>query len=171
MAKDAGTRNPGSTSCVSGSPRRAGIPPDVAARFPKSNYDPNRDFSRYDPLRNLALSVYVSVQFLAIMAANSHFLALLAKQGTWWNVAYFVFILGSLLCLGGVLESRRDFLLLEGLRMACIAIVTLGPGVWFGGVSDRIVIRAIAGFALVSLAALWVATRRPVAAATQRAAA
>ncbi len=52
------------------------------------------------------------------MAANSHFLALLAKQGTWWNVAYFVFILGSLFCLGGVLESRREFLLLEGLRMA-----------------------------------------------------
>ena len=156
---------------MSGSRLPGWRPPDVAARFPKSNYDPNRDFSRYDPPRNLALSVYVSVQFLAIMAANSHFLALLAKQGTWWNVAYFVFILGSLLCLGGVLESRRDFLLLEGLRMASIAIVTLGPGVWFGGVSDTTVIRAIAGFALTSLAALWLTTRKAESATVQRAAA
>jgi hypothetical protein len=105
------------------------------------------------------------------MAANSHFLALLSKQGSWWNVAYFVFILGSLFCLGGVLESRREFLMFEGLRMVGVAIVTLGPGVWFGGVNDAIVVRAIAGFALVSLAGLWVATRRPVAATAQRAAA
>ena len=85
-------------------------------RFPKAPYDPTRDFSRYDPPRNLALSLYVSAQFLAIMAANSHFLALLEKQGNWWNAAYFAFILGSLFCLGGVLESRREFLLLEAVH-------------------------------------------------------
>jgi sterol desaturase/sphingolipid hydroxylase (fatty acid hydroxylase superfamily) len=134
-------------------------PADVAERFPKAAYDPYRDFSRFDPPRNLALSVYAAAQFLAIMAANSHFLALLAKQGSWWNVAYFVFIAGSLLCVGGVLESRREFLWLEALRTGGVAIVALGAGVWFGGVHDRMVMRVIGAFAMGSLAGLWIATR------------
>ena len=143
----------------------------MAARFPKTPYDPYRDFSRYDPPRNLALSVYVSAQFLAIMAANSHFLALLPTQGNWWNVAYFAFLLGSLVCLGGVLESRREFLLLETARMTVIALAALVPGVWFGGVRDPRVLLPIATFSLVSLAGLWLATRRPPVPATERAAA
>jgi len=146
-------------------------PPDVAARFPKTPYDPYRDFSRYDPPRNLALSLYASVQFLAIMAANSHFLALLAKQSTWWNAAYFAFLLGSLFCLGGVLESRREFLLLEAVRMGGVAIAAGAGGVWFGGVRDPRVIFPIAAFAVASLATLWLATRRREAVAARRAAA
>jgi alkylglycerol monooxygenase len=146
-------------------------PPDVAACFPKAPYDPTRDFSRYDPPRNLALSLYVSAQFLAIMAANSHFLALLEKQGNWWNAAYFGFILGSLFCLGGVLESRREFLLLEALRMAGVAVAVLGFGVWLGGVRDPSAILPIGAFALGSPAALWLATRKPATGAAQRAAA
>jgi alkylglycerol monooxygenase len=142
-------------------------PPDVAARFPKTPYDPYHDFSRYDPPRHLALSIYVSVQFLALMLANSHFLALLPRQGLGWNVAYFVFILGSLVCLGGVLESRREFLFLEAFRTAAIAATALAGGAWFGGVRDQRVLLSIAIFALTSLAALWLATRRPVAAATE----
>jgi alkylglycerol monooxygenase len=146
-------------------------PPDVAARFPKTPYDPYRDFSRYDPPRNLALSIYVSVQFLAIMAANSHFLALLAKQGTWWNAAYFLFILASLFCLGGVLESRREFVLLEAGRMVGIAIAAGVGGLWFGGVRDTSVVLGIATFALASLNGLWLAARKQVSATAQRAAA
>jgi hypothetical protein len=143
----------------------------VAARFPKAPYDPYRDFSRYDPPRSLALNLYTAAQFLAIMVANSHFLALLAKQGNWWNLAYFAFILGSLFCLGGVLESRREFLLLEAVRVAGVAAAVLGFGVWFGGVRDPSVILAIATFSLGSLAALFLATRKPATAAAQRAAA
>ena len=142
-------------------------PPDVAARFPKAPYDPHRDFCRFDPPRNLALSLYVCAQFLAILAANSHFLALLEKQGNLWNTAYFIVILGSLFCLGGVLESRREFLLLEAVRMAGIAIAALAAGVWFGGIRDPRLIFSMAVFALASLAALWLATRKPVAAAAE----
>jgi sterol desaturase/sphingolipid hydroxylase (fatty acid hydroxylase superfamily) len=133
-------------------------PPDVALRFPKTTYDPHVNFSRYDPPRNLALSVYASVQFLALMAANSHFLALLPEQGMVWNVAYFSFLMGSLVCLGGVLESRREFLFAEALRVGGIAIAALGGGMWFGGVRDPRIVAAIAIFAVTSLAALWAAT-------------
>jgi len=134
-------------------------PADVAARFPKPPYNPYRDFSRYDPPRKRALSLYALAQFTAIMVANSHFLALLAKQGTWWNVAYFATLLISLVTVGGILENRREFLWLEGLRMASIGGVVVARGVWFGGVHDRRIILSIATFALASLAGLSLASR------------
>jgi len=105
-------------------------PADVAARFPKPHYDPHRDFARFDPPRSIALSVYALVQFGILLAANSHFLALLGKQSTAWNVAYFVFLLLSMMLLGGILENRRIFLKLEAVRQAAIAAVVLGGG-WF----------------------------------------
>ena len=138
-------------------------PADVAARFPKSGYDPYRDFVRFDPPRNLGLSIYACAQFLAVMAANSHFLALLPTQGTAANLAYFAFILCTLLCLGGVLESRRAFLVAEAVRMAAVALAAFGGGIWFGGIRDARVLLAIGAFALLSLAALCFAARRATA--------
>lgn len=146
-------------------------PPDVAARFPKTSYDPYRDFSRYDPPRNLLLSIYVSAQFLAILAANSHFLKLLATEGNWWNAAYFVFILGSLFCLGGVLESRRTFILLEAARMTGVVVAAGIGNAWFGGVHASSVTGVIATFAAASCGLLWIATRKTWVADPQRAAA
>jgi sterol desaturase/sphingolipid hydroxylase (fatty acid hydroxylase superfamily) len=146
-------------------------PADVAARFPKTEYDPLRDFVPYDPPRNLALSLYALVQFAGLMAANSHFLALLPKQSLGWNLLYFAFILASLVTLGGVLENRRSFLLLEAARVCGIGIAVLAFGAWFGGVRDARIVLSIASFAMVSLAWLWFGGRRkpadaaPVAAA------
>jgi len=137
-------------------------PADVAARFPKPPYDPNRDFARFDPPRSLALSLYVLAQFLAIMVANSHFLALLPKQGTGWNVAYFGFILISLVTLGGVLENRREWVMVEGLRMAAVAAAVLAIGAWFGDLRDTRTVFAVAAFAVASVAGLWLAWRKPV---------
>jgi len=134
-------------------------PADVAARFPKPDYDPHRDFVKYDPPVSLALSVYGLAQFVALLAANSHFLALLPKQSVVWNVAYFLFILLSLICLGGVLEGRREFMLLEAGRLTAIAIVVAAGGTWFGGMHDARILASIAGFALLSLLWLWFAAR------------
>jgi hypothetical protein len=135
-------------------------PADVVARFPKPPYDPYRDFARFDPPRSLALSLYVLAQFVAIMVANSHFLALLPKQSTVWNLAYFGFILISLVTLGGVLENRREWILLEGLRMTCVAGAVLAMGAWFGNLRDARVVLAVAAFAVVSVAGLWLAWRQ-----------
>jgi hypothetical protein len=134
-------------------------PADVAARFPKHPYDPRVDFVKYDPPRNVALSAYGLVQFAVLIAANSQFLALLPKQATAWNIAYFVFILGSLVSLGGVLENRRGFLIAEGARLTATALVVLVSGAWFGGVRDPRVIVPVAAFQGVSLAWLWFAAR------------
>lgn len=143
-------------------------PPDVAARFPKPPYDPRRDFAKYDPPRGLALSVYVFTQFLVLMIANSHFLSLLPKQTLWPNLLYFLFILATLICLGGVLENRREFLYAEAARLAITLAGMAATGSWFGGLRDPYVLVAAALFAAVSLAWLWLASRarvRPAAAA------
>ncbi len=128
-------------------------PADVEARFPKPAYDPHRDFVKFQPPVNLALSLYALLQFVALMAANSHFLALLPKQDTSLNVLYFVFILVSLISIGGILEARREFVFVEAARILLTAGATLATGSWFGGLRDPRIVGSIAVFALISL--LW----------------
>jgi len=137
-------------------------PADVAARFPKQAYDPVTDFERYDPPRNLSLSLYALVQLAVLIAANSHFLAVLPKQGAGLNVLYFLFIVAGLATVGGVLENRREFLMLEGARVVLTGVAAVSLGTWFGARDPRVIL-SIAGFAAVSVAWLyWSARRRLV---------
>ncbi len=138
-------------------------PADVAARFPKREYDPRRDFVRFDPPRRLALSLYVLLQFILLTASNSHFLAVLPKQGALLNIAYFVFIAASLVTLGGLLENRREFVIWEAVRLVVIGLGVVLAGSWFGGLSHPWVVNAVAGFALLSVAGLWAASWRTTA--------
>jgi len=96
-------------------------PAEVAARFPKPAYDPKVDFRRFDQPRSISLSIYVLVQFLLVLIANSRFLALLPKQSTLESVLFFLALMLSLVVLGGLLENRRVFLLLESARLLAIA--------------------------------------------------
>jgi len=134
-------------------------PAEVAARFPKSHYDPRHDFIRFDPPRSLALSVYVLAQFAALLVAHSHFLALLPKQSTAWNLAYFAFLMLSLVLLGGLLENRRVFFVAEAVRLTAVAAIVAGAGGWFN-LRDLAARSAIAIFAAVSLASLTLIVRR-----------
>jgi hypothetical protein len=146
-------------------------PADVAARFPKPPYDPHRDFARFDPPRKLTLSLYVLVQFVALLVSHSDFLAILPKQSTAWNVLYFLFLLLSLVLLGGILENRRSFLVLEAGRLLAIAAVVLAAGGWFGHLREVGARTAIVLFALLSLAWLLSACRGAVLRQPVRAAA
>jgi alkylglycerol monooxygenase len=130
-------------------------PADVAQRFPKPEYDPRRDFSRFDPQRSTSHSLYALVQVTALIAADDHFLAVLPKQAGWLNALYFVWILVSLVTLGGILENRREFLRFDAARVAVTGLAVLMAGSWFGGVHDARLVLAIEGYVLVSLA--WVA--------------
>jgi len=136
-------------------------PADVAAHFPKPEYDPRRDFVRFDPPRSLGLNIYALVELAVLIAANSHFLALLPTQATWKSAVYFAFILVSLVTLGGVLENRREFLLLEGARVAAAGIAVLLMGGWFGGARDPRMVLALVSFAVVSLVGLSLAASMP----------
>ena len=134
-------------------------PADVAARFPKAPYDPRHDFARFDPPRSLALSVYVLAQFAALLVAHSHFLALLPRQSTAWNALYFVFLLLSLVLLGGLLENRRLFVMLEAGRLMAIAAVVAAAGGWFN-LRDAAGRAGIVLFAALSLVCLTLILRR-----------
>jgi len=65
----------------------------------------------------------------------------------------------SLVCLGGVLESRREFIMLEAVRLAGTALAVLAGGTWFGGLRDAKILASIAIFAVFSLGWLWMASR------------
>jgi sterol desaturase/sphingolipid hydroxylase (fatty acid hydroxylase superfamily) len=138
-------------------------PADVAARFPKLPYDPHRDFARFDQPRGMSLNLYVLFQFAALLAANSQFLALLPKQSTAWNVVYFFFLLSSMALLGGLLEIRRLFAMLEAVRLLAVAAVVLAGGGWFGTLRGAGARMAIVVFALLSLGWLLAAVRGVVA--------
>ena len=137
-------------------------PADVAQRFPKPAYDPHRDFQRFDPPRSLPLSLYVAAQFALLLVAHSHFLALLPRQSTGWNLLYFLFLVASLILLGGILENRRVFALLEGARLAATAAAVLALGAWFGNLRSDAARAAIVTAAVVSLMWLVAAWRGAV---------
>jgi sterol desaturase/sphingolipid hydroxylase (fatty acid hydroxylase superfamily) len=124
-------------------------PGDVAARFPKSAYDPRRDFARFDPPRKLSVSLYVLVQFAGLLVAHSDFLARLNHQSTTLNVLYFLFLLLTLVLLGGLLESRRIFVIFEALRLLAVAAFIVKANGPVG----------VVVFALASLAWLLTTTR------------
>ena len=130
-------------------------PADVAARFPKKDYDPRRDFVKFDPARPWLLSLYVFVQFLLLMAANSQFLALLPVQSTAMNGLYFLGILATLLTLGGLLENRKAFVYLESARLMGFGLAVYVHGGWFGGLTNGKFVMALEAVALVSLVWLW----------------
>ncbi len=130
-------------------------PADVAKRYPKTDYDPRRDFARFDPQRTLALSLYALLQVTALIAADDHFLAVLPKQAGWLNGLYFVWILVSLVTLGGILENRREFIFFDAARLSATGLVVLVAGSWFGGAHDARLILSIEAFVLISLA--WLA--------------
>ncbi len=82
-------------------------PSDVARRFPKRDYDLHRDFEKYDSARGMTANLIAFVFFLVVIGVNSHFLAVLPKQTTLQNAAYFTLITLALVAVGRVLEGNK----------------------------------------------------------------
>jgi sterol desaturase/sphingolipid hydroxylase (fatty acid hydroxylase superfamily) len=125
-------------------------PADVAARWPKTEYDPRRDFVRFDPARSTALSWYALAQIAVLVLADQRFLAALEHQGDGLNVLSFAGILAGLVAVGGLLENRREFLWVEAGRLVLSAAVAEALG-W----------RAVTAWAAVSLLFVCAMLRRP----------
>jgi sterol desaturase/sphingolipid hydroxylase (fatty acid hydroxylase superfamily) len=126
-------------------------PADVSRRFPQPPYDPHHDFQRFDSPRSPSLSIYVLVQFAAILVAHSHFLRVLPEQSPAANALYFIFLVLSLALLGGLLENRRVFRMLESGRLVISAAFVVGTGGWFGNLRGTGSRTAIVLFALLAL--------------------
>jgi sterol desaturase/sphingolipid hydroxylase (fatty acid hydroxylase superfamily) len=126
-------------------------PGDVAIRFPKPEYDPRRDFARFDPPRSLPLTIYALAQIVLLIMADDHFLAVLPSQAAWLNTLYFLFILAGLATLGGILENRSEFVVFEAGRVAIVGAAVFLLRSWFGGLRDPRIIVSIEALAVASL--------------------
>ncbi len=106
-------------------------PNDVALAHPKLAFSIER-VRKYDTTLTIFAQVYCLLQFIAIVAAGTHFLAILPALGKIDASLYALFVLTSLWILGGLLEARPAFRWLELVRVVSMACLVLNTGDWFG---------------------------------------
>ncbi|WP_423372860.1 sterol desaturase family protein [Dyella acidisoli] len=105
-------------------------PADVAARFPKAEFD--IDHARYSPSISRVLNIYCIVQFGLLLLLGVNFLDAAPKMALVPAAAYAVYLMYSLWALGFLLEGRRIGVWLELLRTAGTAALVAISGRWFG---------------------------------------
>jgi alkylglycerol monooxygenase len=105
-------------------------PADVAARYPRPDYDIGRAI--YSPPMPAALATYCLVQFALLLGMATHFLGLTAHAGIGVLLAYALYMVASLSVIGALMESRRAAFWLEGVRTLLTAVLPLLLGRWFG---------------------------------------
>ena len=105
-------------------------PADVAARFPKSDFDITH--ARYNPPMSSALKIYCLVQFALMLVIGVDFLGTAPKMGLPEAAAYAAYLVYSLWALGFLLEGRGIGVWLELLRTGGTAVAVWLSGRWFG---------------------------------------
>lgn len=134
-------------------------PADVAARFPKSEFDIQR--ADYDPPVSRLMSIYCLVQFVLLLAMGVHFLQVAPTLPLLPVIVYLVFLVGSLGVTGALLEGRRRAPCLEAARLSLLATWPLLTAQWLDGNDIPVAARmACAAAASISLLVLLLAARR-----------
>ncbi|RDI97165.1 sterol desaturase family protein [Dyella solisilvae] len=105
-------------------------PADVAARFPKADFDIQR--ARFQPALSRGLTVYSLVQFALLLGMAVQFLDLAKHLSLVVLGGYAVFLVLSLTALGALTEGRRVGVVLELVRLLVTAAIPLLTGGWFG---------------------------------------
>jgi alkylglycerol monooxygenase len=105
-------------------------PADVAARFPKPEFDISRE--RFAPALSRGITAYSLVQFALLLGMGVHFLDLAKHLAALSLAGYAVFLVLSLTALGALTESRRSGFGLELTRLLVTAAIPLLTGGWFG---------------------------------------
>ena len=106
-------------------------PADVAARFPKPEFDLLR--ADYDPPVSRALSIYCLLQFVLVLGMGVHFLQVAPTLALVPVIAYLVFLVASLGVIGALLEGRRRAIWFELLRLLVLGLAPLLSGQWLDG--------------------------------------
>jgi hypothetical protein len=75
---------------------------------------------------------YALAQFAFTLACAVHFLQVQAHAPVWQSAAYLAFIVASLTGIGGLLEGRRRWVLIEIARLLLATGIVLASGHWFG---------------------------------------
>ncbi|MFC5524262.1 sterol desaturase family protein [Rhodanobacter ginsengisoli] len=146
--------------------RRPGWRPvDVAARYPRPDYDIGREI--YNPPMPAALATYCLVQFALLLGMATHFLGLTAHASLGTLLGYALYMVASLSVIGALMESRRAAFWLEGARTLLTAMLPLLFGRWFG-VDPLATPAALALLVMFGLSALllpWLGVLRAAVAA------
>jgi sterol desaturase/sphingolipid hydroxylase (fatty acid hydroxylase superfamily) len=132
-------------------------PADVAARFPKPDFDIRH--ARYNPPISRALKAYCLVQFGVLLLIGVNFLEAAPKMAWMPATVYAAYLVYSLLAMGLLLEARRIGTWLELLRTAGTAALVAISGSWFGvaHLDARIVTALVAVFGMGAAALLLLA--------------
>ncbi|HWT15537.1 MAG TPA: sterol desaturase family protein, partial [Patescibacteria group bacterium] len=103
-------------------------PADVAARFPKPDFNLDGAKRKYDPPLTRFESVYLLVQFIVVLAAGTHCLAV-AEQWPWQAaLAYATWIAVSTWSLCRLADHGRHAWTVECLRLG--SLLALVPYLW-----------------------------------------
>ncbi len=105
-------------------------PADVAARYPKPDFDIAR--SRYQPQLSRLMIAYAIVQFALLLVMAVHFLDMAKRLPPSGLVAYASFLVLSLTALGIWSEGRPMGRWLELIRLGATAGIVVLTGGWFG---------------------------------------
>ena len=137
-------------------------PADVAARFPKSDFDITH--ARYNPSMSLALKLYTLAAFGVLLLIGVHFLGAAPKLPLAQAALYALYLVYSLWAIGFLMEGRRIGIWLEALRTAGTAVCVWLTGSWFGAAQLdprlRVVIIALFGIGAVAVLVLASYERR-----------
>jgi sterol desaturase/sphingolipid hydroxylase (fatty acid hydroxylase superfamily) len=119
----------------------------------------------YDPALNRAQQIYCAIQFTIVLLVTTHFLAAGYKLPPAQSIAYAAWLTFGLCTIGGLMEHRPRYLVLEAMRLLATAAGVLLTGAWFGiAALPPFVAAAIVAAALASLIALRLIFRQaPVA--------
>jgi sterol desaturase/sphingolipid hydroxylase (fatty acid hydroxylase superfamily) len=140
-------------------------PADVAAAEPRAPFSLARR-QRFDPAVPAAVRRYALFQFAIVLGFTVHFLQMQRTAPTAEVAGYLAFIAAALVGIGGLLEARRGFVVVEIARHAAMAALVLAAGRWFG--TEALAAGAQAAFvgiATASALGAWRAARalRPAA--------
>lgn len=133
-------------------------PADVAERFPKPDFDQQRE--EYDPPVSRPMAWYCLVQFVLLLGLGVQFLQTAMLMSLPAVVVYLVFLVGSLVVLGALLEGRRLARWFEAARLVLFGAMPAISGLWLDGGELPLALRwACAAVAVGSLVMLLLAWR------------
>lgn len=102
----------------------------VAQQFPHAEFILHRP--HFEPALTTRWKWYCGLQFISIMLATTHFLAVHQQISALNAIGYGCWITVGLFTIGGLTEGNKKFLLLEAVRLITSAAVVLGTGQWLG---------------------------------------
>jgi alkylglycerol monooxygenase len=139
-------------------------PAEAAARYPKPQFRLPR--SKYAPPLSRLLGLYCLVQFIVVLAAGSHFLAVEPGLSRAAALAWLAALAASLWIIGGLAEGRAGFARLEALRLALLAGIAVASGPTAGVVAAPLGAAVTVAACAAMGVWLYVARRSPPAAAS-----